>query len=68
MMKFFAGFVIAFFANVCFAAPSTYQVGVGIADVTGPAAEINTVCLSICPSSEHKRDSFFYKKTYVSER
>ncbi|EFX85915.1 hypothetical protein DAPPUDRAFT_309109 [Daphnia pulex] len=42
-MKFLAGFVIAFFANVCCAAPSTYKVGVGIADVTGPAAEINTM-------------------------
>jgi hypothetical protein len=30
-------------AHVCFAVPTTYKVGVGIADVTGPAADINMV-------------------------
>nr|CAH0108394.1 unnamed protein product [Daphnia galeata] len=43
-MKFLAGFVlIAFVANICSAVPTTYRVGVGIADVTGPAADINTM-------------------------
>lgn len=31
--------------HVCFAEPSVYQVGAGIADVTGPAADINMVCI-----------------------
>jgi neutral ceramidase len=49
-MKVFAGFVlIAFVANICSAVPTTYRVGVGIADVTGPAADINTVFLTYLP-------------------
>ncbi len=51
-MKPFSGFVvIVYIAQVCWAA-QIYQVGIGIADVTGPAADINTV-IFFCPSSFH---------------
>ncbi|XP_032795004.2 neutral ceramidase [Daphnia magna] len=35
--------VIAIVTHACFADPTIYDVGVGIADITGPAAEINTM-------------------------
>jgi hypothetical protein len=42
--------------HICFAEPSVYQVGAGIADVTGPAADINMVCILyvfVCCSVEY---------------
>ena len=47
MELFFRFVVLAFVGHVCFAAPTTYKVGVGIADVTGPAADINMVYIYI---------------------
>lgn len=49
-MKFLI--VIALVTHGCFADPTIYNVGIGIADITGPAAEINTVCfpsIFLCP-------------------
>lgn len=33
--------------QVCLAEPTTYDVGAGIADVTGPAADINMVYIKL---------------------
>ena len=41
-MKHFIGLIVIAFVHVCWAA-QIYNVGIGIADVTGPAADINTV-------------------------
>ena len=50
MELFFRFVVLALVCHVCFAVPSVYQVGAGIADVTGPAADINMVlCLFVIP-------------------
>lgn len=38
--------LLAFVFHVSSSEPSVYQVGVGIADVTGPAADINMVSFS----------------------
>ena len=41
-----SGFLLIFVLHYA-ASQSTYQVGIGIADVTGPAAEINMVRTSV---------------------
>lgn len=59
--------VIAIVTHACFADPTIYDVGVGIADITGPAAEINTVRfnLTLSMSKRHKISSCVQN---VSER
>lgn len=37
--------LFAFIFQVCLAETTTYNVGAGIADVTGPAADINMVAI-----------------------
>lgn len=43
MRLFVAAAVCLLVIQLCLAEPTIYKVGVGIADVTGPAAEINMV-------------------------
>ena len=55
-MKLFSGLLViaSFIVHVCFAAPTEYNVGAGIADVTGPAAGINMVnTLRSVPHNTH---------------